>query len=188
MTVISTATSSQELAQVRASIKAGRIAENSTKDDSTRKDILRINGGRGATAEVGFQVTGTGQIRIKKVVTFPVIFRTEPQYTLGYSVVKNPDPDNWHDPIGSAGVYAWQRNKRGRYLGAFIYVRVDAYPTSGTGITYWEYDDIDPSLGGSDLPPLNMKTQIYLTFSARGVKDVDLTGVNLNATRMPGIK
>lgn len=164
----------QELQAAKSRLQGGRAAENSTTDQLSRLDNQKANSARPAYAELTYISTGTGQQRIAKPLIFPVIFRSEPHFTSGSAVLRNPDAKTWHDPIGTCGVYAWQRNSRGHYLGAFIWVRVDCYPVRA---------DL------TQAPPQDMRTQHFMTFSAKAYKeigDLEKTIADLKA-RVPGI-
>lgn len=168
-------TAQTELAQARVQLQAGRIAENSTSDYVNRRDIQRANGTRPAYAEITYVSTGTGQQRIRTPLEFPVIFREQPHFTSGSAVKKNPDASTWNDPIGTCGVYAWQRNKRGYYTGAFIWVRVDIYPIAATTAT---------------TPPPGLQTMHFLTFSGKAHKSIRQLEESIAAlqARTPGIQ
>lgn len=161
-------TTSGELSALRATLKSTRAYEEAEKDEASRRQTQRDNSSRAAYAEMTYIVQGTGQRRITKPLEFPVVFRSEPHVTMGFSVIRNPDSDGWHDPIASIGIYAWKRNKRGLYLGAFIYVRVDADPVSSV-------------IEGP--PPNDFRTQIYLTFSGKAVKNVASSSTTIAKNR-----
>jgi hypothetical protein len=138
------------------------FVENSTKDDTARKAIQQENSTRAAVVEVRYISRGTGQHRITKPLTFTTSFIDEPRLTTGTGVVKNPDPDNWNDPIGAGGVYMWAKDSKGLYVGALVYVRVDMYAK-------------DPF--NTDDPPRAVRTCHYFTFSGIGVKDIPTSDV-----------
>lgn len=170
------ATGYAELAAAKAALQRGRIAENSTKDDATRRDILRENSTRPATIELSYTAIGLGQQRVATPLIFPTAFRNEPHFTFGFAAASNPASKTWYDPIASVGVYAWRRNRRKLYTGAFIYYRVDAYPVNAQN---------------QDLPP-DFRTQLFLTFTGQGTK---LSGEGALAeavaslkAQLPGIK
>jgi hypothetical protein len=138
------------------------FVENSTKDDSARKDIQKENSSRPAIVEVRYISRGTGQHRITKVLEFPTTFTKEPRLTCGTGVVKNPDPDNWNDPIGTGGVYMWAKNSNGLFVGAFVFTRVDMYAKD-------PFNTADP--------PKGVRTVHYFQFSGQGIKDIPSTGL-----------
>lgn len=152
------------------------FVENATTDEASRAASKKNNAAAQARVEIKLTSKGSGQRRFG-LVTFPVIFAKEPHFTTGSAVIRNPQPKIWHDPIGSAGVYAWKSDSRGFFLGAFMWVRVDVYP-------------VDETFPG--LPPETMTTQHYLTFSAEAIKQVS-TGAQVKtataslATRTVGL-
>lgn len=151
------------------------FVENSTGDAQAEAQQKKSNRGRQATVEITYTSTGSGQRRNKSPLIFPVLFRTEPHLTTGCATIKNPEPKIWHDPIGHCGVYAWKRDGKGYYLGAWIWTRVEVYPLDDT--------TFDP-------PPASMSTQHYLTFSAEGLKDPAADGAKLKTikARTVGLK
>ncbi len=106
-------------------IPTWHFVEYETDNEYARRAAAAENTSRPATVEVKHVSTGLGQQRVKEPLIFPVVFRTEPHFTQGSAVILNPDPKVWADPIGTAGVYAWKRDKRGFFLGAYCWVRVD---------------------------------------------------------------
>lgn len=137
------------------------FVENSTKDDAARRAIQNENGARYAQVEMSYIQSGSGQRRIKKPVIFTSIFRTEPHYTCGSAVVKNPSPHVLHDPVGSAGVWAWQTDDRGFYTGAYIWCRADV-------------EAISSAIDAATVTTLAKaaRTRHHFTFSAVSFKDI----------------
>jgi hypothetical protein len=138
--------------------------ENALDSDTNRAKAARENAARSAVAEMTYVSTGVTQQRVKTALTFPVIFRTAPHLTTGSSVVANPKPNIWHDPVGHVGVWKWDRDARGFYTGAFIWWRVEAYPISPI-LDDELYEVPDP------VPP-NMRVQHFLSFSGVAFKDL----------------
>jgi hypothetical protein len=149
------------------------FVEKSTKDDVTRREILKENSTRAALVEATVISHGTGQVRLKSPVTFTTLFRSEPHFTFGSGVIVNPDAKNWNDPVGSAGVYRWAVDDNNFFVGAYVWVRVDV-------------DAINESVSGIN-PPAGIKTQHYLTFSGMGIKNIKVTVQSDAKPRKPGI-
>ncbi len=135
------------------------FVENALDDAAARVSAAAQNASRQAMCETSYISNGAGQIRLKAPFVFPIIFATEPHFTTGSSVVKNPDPKVFHDPIGNAGVYNWQRDKDGLYTGAFIWVRVDVALVDANATTEVQV-------------PVTLRTRHYMTFSAVASLDV----------------
>lgn len=155
------ATYQNALNEAKEAFATFNFVENLTADDNAKVSTKKENATRQATCEIRFQSTGTGQRRNKTPITFPVIFRKEPHFTSGSATVKHPDPTNWHDPIGTVGLYAWRKDARGYYIGCLVWTRVDCYP-------------VDDNQG--DIPPQNMVTQHYLSFTGQAIKDIPTSG------------
>lgn len=148
------------------------FVESSTKDDVSRREIIKENSTRAALVEATFISHGTGQVRIKKPVTFPTVFRNEPHFTTGSGTVANPDAKNWHDPVGTAGVWRWAIDDNKLFIGAYIWVRVDC-------------DAIDAAV--TDTPPVGIRTIHYLTFSGIGFKNITVDVQVNSSPKKPGI-
>jgi hypothetical protein len=138
--------------------------------DENRRSTAKENASRNAQVEVTYNQTGTGQKRVKEAIIFPVIFKNEPHFTSGSGVVSNPNSDVYHDPRGSSGVYAWKRDGRGYYTGAWVWVRIDMErkPIStrtGQGASRQYMYQL---LAGQ----LHTKVTHFLTFSAIAFKDL----------------
>lgn len=99
--------------------------ETSVTDDESRRDTILENSSRPAVVELTFVSKGIGQTRYADVIDFPIDFVTEPHFTTGSAVKRHPDPTNWWDPRGSAGVRSWQRSGNGLFTGARMWFRVD---------------------------------------------------------------
>jgi hypothetical protein len=162
-----------EAAKLAASVGIDKFfVQNTTSDAAAKEQTQKENAARPAVVEMTYESTGVGQQRVSKPLFFGIAFRNEPHFTTGSATVKNPDSKHWHDPIGQAGVRTWERDSRGLYVGAHIWVRTDMYP-------------IDPTNG--DLPPAKTTTLHYLTFTGTGIKSITNPKSNTLTTRTPGI-
>jgi hypothetical protein len=156
------------------------FVENAQDEDVNRAKAARENASRSAVAELTYLSTGVTQQRVKSPIAFPVIFRTEPHLSTGSAVVSNPDPNVWHDPVGHIGVWKWDRDARGFFIGAFIWWRVEASPIVPI-LDDELYEIPDPE-------PPNMRVQHFMTFS--GIAFKDLPTASLDPTlppRIPGV-
>lgn len=89
-----------------------------------RREAEKANASRWATTELKVVTTGVGRARHDAVLAFPVQFVDEPIMAQGSGVIRNPDPKNYWDPEGTAGVWAWSRNAAGLYVGCKIWTSV----------------------------------------------------------------
>lgn len=145
------------------------FVEIAETDTASRRSADAENASRNAVVEIAQISTGVGQQRLPKALDFPVVFRTEPHFTCGSAVIVGAGT-NYHDPRGTAGVYAWQRNGRGYYTGAHIWVRVDCEAiTTTANLARKELLKLELEL----LQRLDrVQVQHYLTFSATAIKDL----------------
>lgn len=146
-------------------------------DDAERRDTARENSARPAIAEHAYLSAGVGQQRVKEPLLFPVVFRTQPHFTFGSAVIKNPLPSLWHDPVGMSGVWAWKRDTRGFFTGAFIWWRVDVYVL----------DDADASGSQYLHAQASTKVQHFLAFSGIAFKDLPKTSSDTLTPRTSGL-
>lgn len=143
------------------------FVEIATSNDEAAKAADKENASRPAAVEIQQQSKGIGQHRITTPIVFPVIFRTEPHFTYGSAVISGPKATLFHDPRGSSGVWKWQRNGNGEYIGAYCWLRVDI-----DQITHTTPVDLSKVL-----------VQHYMTFSAIAVKS--LPTKSLTASLVP---
>lgn len=146
------------------------LVETTTSDSTAKAETQKENSARPAMAELTYISTGVGQQRIAKVLLFGIAFRNEPHFTTGSATILNPAPKLWHDPIGTAGVRTWERDSRGMYVGAHLWVRTDMYP-----------------IATATVPPAKVSTMHYLTFSGTAIKEVAMPKVTELITRQIGM-
>lgn len=162
-----------------ANLVSAFFVEASTSDTTAKAQTQAENAARPAICEWTYVSTGIGQLRVAKPILFGISFRTEPHFTTGSATIKNPDAKNWHDPVGNAGVRSWERDSRGLFVGAHIWVRVDMYPlTDATA---------DAATTASALPLAKTKTLHYLTFSGNAIKDIPSPTSQVLSTRRVGV-
>lgn len=161
-----------EATQAAISIVDKLFVQTTTSDEAAKEQTQRENAARPAVVEMTYESIGVGQTRVSQPLFFGIAFRNEPHFATGSATIKNPDARNWHDPIGQAGVRTWERDSRGLYVGAHIWLRTDMYP-------------IDTS--NANLPPSKTTTLHYLTFTGTGIKTITNPKSNTLSTRMPGI-
>jgi hypothetical protein len=132
------------------------IIDTTLGDDSDRKTAQAKNATRQAWCEMTLVSSGIGQRR-HGLMTFNCVFTREPHLSTGCGTVKNPVHGVWHDAIGTSGVYAWKRDTKGHYVGAYVWTRVDIYPIDVTSTA---------------TPPAALSTQHFLTFSGVATKNI----------------
>lgn len=162
-----------------ATITTFNFVENATSDQAGRASTEAENATRAASVECTYTSTGFGQHRLKTPVIFPVIFSSEPHFTSGCGTVKSAGGGYYHDPIGTAGIWQWEVDSRGYFLGAHLWVRVDIYPTR-------KGEDISTlAAHKAKLKGLAaMKTLHYLTFTGRAIKDIPSRGAVMTPHRV----
>lgn len=84
------------------------------------RSTQRENGARNATSYHQVQTTGSGQVAPADVLTFDVVFLTEPVFSSGASIITQPSTDRFTTPVCTAQLTRWLRNERGHYLGAYV--------------------------------------------------------------------
>lgn len=81
----------------------------------------RENSARQAFAWGTFESTGWGEYAYEDVLDFGLVFLSQPIVSYSFSV----DGEGLdYLPLCAGGVYKWQRDERGFYLGAHVYVHV----------------------------------------------------------------
>lgn len=85
---------------------------------------LAYNGARSASSLHRIGSKGTGETRIAKPIQFACTFVEEPTFTSGVSLTSGALIPGAY-PIATCGVYKWQTDKRGFYIGAYIWVAVN---------------------------------------------------------------
>lgn len=88
------------------------------------------NSGRQATAYVTYTTEGAGDIVLDGALGFSTEFVEEPALATGV-VLNKPPSEKFLMPRTTAGVYRWERNERGFYIGAFMFITVDIPPRPG---------------------------------------------------------
>lgn len=91
---------------------------------------LRQNTSRLAQSYNNVTTKGGGMLRLPDVISFNCTFVEQPVVSYGHIVTAGLAEGDY--PLVSAGVYQFQTDKRGFYLGAWVYVNiqvVDAFPT-----------------------------------------------------------
>lgn len=85
---------------------------------------LRQNTSRLAQSYNFVETTGVGSIRLATVVRFYCTFIEKPVVSYGFTVESELVDDDF--PQSCGGVYSWLLDSRGFYLGAYVFVKVDA--------------------------------------------------------------
>jgi hypothetical protein len=134
-----------------------------------RRAAERENGSREAAVTFRIQSAGVGRNRHNDVLHFPAPFIEEPSMVQGSGVVKNPSPNNWWDPEGTAGVWSWARNEKGLYIGAKVW----------TAVTMVE------RVSGADDVSEGVKVLHWLRFHGIAIKDLGREALDTSLTVVP---
>lgn len=70
------------------------------------------------------ETRGAASRRLPEPILFEVGFTEPPHLATGVAIVDDPDPELGWVPEASSGVWLWERNVKGQYIGAYIYVLV----------------------------------------------------------------
>ena len=89
----------------------------------SRRETQRQNSARLAFSTHTIDSTGSGHTRYPEAIPFDVTFLTPPMVFTGGALI-TPTPTGWHDAELSSGVWQWERNTKGHYTGAYIYMNV----------------------------------------------------------------
>lgn len=151
--------------------------ETDSGDYASQQGAQRENSSRFASVQCTYESTGLGQFRVGKPIIFPVVFRTEPFFTNGSGVIKNPAPQLYYDPIGQAGVYQWDVDARGYFVGAWMWVKITAESKDASSQYALAQNKDQAQAAGRDarlrsVAATRMQVQHYLQFSAIAIKDV----------------
>lgn len=92
-------------------------------DRTARIEAQRDNAARLGFSQHRIQSTGFGSVRRTSPIRFSVAFLEEPFFTQGATLVSR-DEELESDPFGVSGVYQWDRNPKGHYIGAYVYLNV----------------------------------------------------------------
>lgn len=124
------------------------VAQDAT---ASRREAQENNSARLAFSMHKMKSSGTGTVRVAEPITFDVVFLEEPLFTQGATLVERPA--DALDPVGSAGVWQWQRNPKGHYTGAFVYldVRVGEVEIGSGGTTRMIHHLLFQGTGYKDL-------------------------------------
>lgn len=104
------------------------VAQDAT---SARREAQATNSARLALYRHTHAASGVGTARIDAPILFDVAFLERPHFTQGTAVRVGPDLGVWYLPVGTAGLYQWERNTKGHYIGAYIYLDVRMEPRDG---------------------------------------------------------
>lgn len=105
-------------------------------EQTARRDAQQQNSARLAFYRHTHGSSGVGTARLQTPIVFEVPFLERPHFTQGALVKVPPDLSVWNLPVGSAGVWQWQRSLKGYYTGAFIYVDVRLETLNGDILDY----------------------------------------------------
>ena len=94
-----------------------------------REQQVRENSSRLASAFTTATSTGQGGFRFTEMFRFGCTFAERPYVTVGH-VINSPEPVANQYPVASGGVWKWQQNERGFYIGAWLYLSVYAFGAS----------------------------------------------------------
>lgn len=106
-------------------VERGQLIADSLSRQRDREHQFRENAGRQATAYVTYTTTGVGDTVLDSALALDTKFVEEPSVSTGVQMTRPPNNDYFQLPRATAGVYRWQRDDRGFYVGAFLYFAVD---------------------------------------------------------------
>jgi len=90
---------------------------------ASRRQAQENNSARLAYSVHKLTSKGQGVVRMPDPIPFSVIFLEEPHFVQGASIITRPAL-SVGEPVGSAGVWQWQRNPKGYFIGAYVYLSV----------------------------------------------------------------
>lgn len=90
-----------------------------------KRESHRENAAGFGTFYSTFESRGTGDLVPSEPLKFDLPMFDEPAMTHGLILRQSPDRDYYALPLATAGVYRWQRNRRGFYVGAYLYFHVE---------------------------------------------------------------
>lgn len=96
------------------------------------QETLRENAARRARCSTTWTTKGIGEIRVSSIFRFGLRFIEEPCFTSGMALDPDNDLVDGHFPRTAAGVYDWQLDPQGFYIGCWLFFCVD---TVGPGLT-----------------------------------------------------
>lgn len=131
------------------------------------------NAARLAYSMHNHESSGVGSVRINEPIMFDVTFLQRPFFTQGAGVVRGPDLGVWHDPVGTAGVYEWIRDKKEAYVGARIYLDIVLRRRDGEVPDEW--------------PPIRMMHDLsFMGFAYKDLGSAVAVQAESNGVRTPG--
>lgn len=98
------------------------------QQNQQQRRTQQVNGARPATQIITQTSFGVGNFTLTQPLPFDIPFTTEPVFVQGAALAAHPATDLWHYPVGSAGIYGWERDDRGHFVGAFVYLAVTIEP------------------------------------------------------------
>lgn len=95
------------------------------------------NSARLAYSLHNYESAGVGSTRVPEPVMFDVVFLQRPFFFQGAGVVRAPSATEFHDPVGTVGIYEWIRDTKEAYIGARIYLDIVLRRRDGTVPDSW---------------------------------------------------
>ena len=102
----------------------------------SRLDAQRQNSARLALYRHTHASSGVGPVLLADPIIFDATFLERPHFTQGSAVKVPPDLTVWNMPMGAAGVWQWERNLKGHYIGAYIHLEVRMETRTGEVLDY----------------------------------------------------
>lgn len=101
--------------------------------DGIRSEQQRVaqaeqNSSRYAWVRIFATSVGAGE-QIVGPIAFPSPMLQRPFVSSGCEITRIPDREHWQIPSVTAGVYRWDRDDNGHYVGAWVFIRVVSEPT-----------------------------------------------------------
>lgn len=119
----------------------------------------RENSARLATSSTIVTSTGAGEYRVPDRLTFGCVFTNEPSVSHGFAINQDAGDDllDGQFPRVSAGVYKWDIDQRGLYLGCWVFVAVDIPSGATTPIYVLDHTFLFAAVAIKDLPAYLLK-------------------------------
>lgn len=136
---------------------------------------------------------GRGDVRVAQPVTFALTFCEEPIFTAGLALGGGQPLVEHLYPLATVGVYKWQRDSRGMYVGAYLWVSVtagintqfagDAYLTERMleqerkmtvpGSTSWTLAMTEIAKAKAEIQANQYSLEHHLVFEALAIRDIN---------------
>ena len=93
---------------------------------TAQRETQRENGARWAVSSHTLATKGLTSMRVPDPVIFEAPFLAPPAIATGVAILKDYDLASGWMPRVNLGVWQWHRNVKGDYLGAYVFIDVEA--------------------------------------------------------------